>query len=116
MTILVTDRTLIRIDRRGLVICLLGGFSNAVGMITFFTSLTLIHSSIASMLFAISPLITLALLALRGERFTYRQGARVTLGLVGVFLLIGPGGEVNLWGAVLASVSTFTVPFITVLM
>lgn len=115
-TILVMDRNLFRIDRRGLGICFLGGISNAVGMITFFQSLTLVHSSIASMLFSISPLITLALLALRGEKFTYRQAIRVALGLLGIFLLIGPGGQVNLLGAFLASVSAFTVPFITVLM
>lgn len=116
LTIVVTNRNLFRIDRRGLLICFIGGISNAIGMITFFQSLTLVDSSIASMIFAVSPLITLALLALRGERFTYRQSIRVALGLIGLFLLLGPGGQVNLIGALLASVSTFTVPFITVLM
>jgi len=115
-TILVTDPLLFKIDRRALIICAIGGLSNGLGMITFFQSLTLIHTSIASMIFSVSPLVTLALLALRGEKFTYRQTIRVGLGLIGLYLLIGLGGQVNLVGALLAAVSAFTVPFMTVLM
>lgn len=114
-TILIAGRRLFRIDRRGLALCALGGLSNGFGMLTFFGSLTLIHSSIASMIFAVSPLVTLGLLALRGEAFTYRQVVRVAVGLAGIYLLIGLGGQVNLLGALLASVSTITVPFMTVL-
>ncbi len=116
VTILVTDTRLFKIDRRGLLICMLGGLSNGIGMMTFFQSLTLINTSIASMIFSVSPLVTLGLLALRGEKFTYRQSVRVALGLTGLYLLIGLSGQVNLWGALLASVSAFTVPFMTVLM
>jgi drug/metabolite transporter (DMT)-like permease len=115
-TILGMDRRLFRIDRRGLAICILGGLSNGIGMLTFFQSLTLIHSSIASMIYSVSPLVTLGLLALRGEKFTYRQAIRVALGLIGLYFLIGIGGRVNLAGALLSSISAFTVPFITVLM
>lgn len=116
LTILATDRSLFRIDRKGLAICVIGGLSNGFGMLTFFQSLTLIHSSIASMIYSISPLVTLGLLALRGERFTYRQSIRVALGLAGLYLLIGVSGQVSLVGALLAGVSAFTVPFMTVLM
>jgi drug/metabolite transporter (DMT)-like permease len=109
-TMLLTDPSSIRIDRRGLMYCLIGGFANGLGMITYFISLTRLNSSIASMIFSVSPLVVLGLLALRGERFTARNSIRLLLGLAGVYLLIGPGGEVDGWGAVLASVSVFTVP------
>ena len=116
LTILATKPALLRIDRKGLIVCLLGGLSNGIGMLAFFWSLTRIHSSIASMLFSVSPLVTLLLLALRGEKFTYRNTIRVALGLIGIYLLIGPGGQVDTIGVLLAAVSVFTVPFMTVLM
>jgi drug/metabolite transporter (DMT)-like permease len=115
-TMLVTAPSSLRIDRRGLIICIIGGFANGLGMITYFVSLTSISGSIAAMIFSVSPLVVLALLALRGEKFTVRNSVRLVLGLAGVYLLIGPGGQVDGWGAVLASVSVFTVPLQLVLM
>lgn len=110
LTLLVTGPGRLRANRRMLAVSAAVGLSNGLGMLTYFGSLAYINSSIASMIFSLSPLVTLALLALRGETFTYRQWVRLALGLVGVYLLIGPGGHVNLWGALLAAVSVFTVP------
>jgi drug/metabolite transporter (DMT)-like permease len=115
-TMALTEPGSMRVDRRGLLFCIIGGAANGLGMITYFSSLTRLSSSIAAMIFSVSPLVVLALLALRGEKFTARNTVRLVLGLAGVYLLIGPGGQVDGWGAVLASVSVFTVPIQLVIM
>jgi drug/metabolite transporter (DMT)-like permease len=92
-SIALISRRHLAIDRRGLLICLTAGFSNGIGMLSYFWALSRIDGSIASMIFSISPLAVLGLLALRGERFTRRHFIRVGLGIGGVYLLIGPGGE-----------------------
>jgi drug/metabolite transporter (DMT)-like permease len=50
-------------------------------------------------------LVTLAFLAARGERFTRRHYFRLALGLVGVYLLIGPAGRVDWLGVLLVLVT-----------
>ena len=115
-TILLGDVARLRIDRRGLGLCILAGVANGMGMLAYFSSLTRISSSIASIIFSLSPLVVLALLALRGEKFTARNIARLALGLGGVYLLIGPGGNMDITGALLALASVFTVPFQIVIM
>ncbi len=85
----------LRIDWRGGLICMGAGVAFSLGAQSFTISLTLLDSSVAAMTFAVYPLFVLATMAFRGEKFTYRNGIRLTLGLMGVFLLIGPGGQVN---------------------
>ena len=91
----------LRTDRRGLLVAGLAGFVNGLGAVGFFWSLRRLDASVATMLFALSPLFVLAALALRGEKFTYKQWIRLGLGLLGVYLLIGPGGEVDFVGVLL---------------
>jgi drug/metabolite transporter (DMT)-like permease len=91
----------LRIDRRNGLIAFGSGLINGIGFITFFLALTRLSASIASMMFSLSPLMVLGLLALRGEPITRRHIVRLVLGIGGVYLLIGPGGEVDLWGVVL---------------
>jgi drug/metabolite transporter (DMT)-like permease len=79
------------IDRRGLWVAGGAGLANGVGMITFFWALTRIQASVGSMIFSLSPLVVLLMLAWRGERLTRRHALRLALGLAGVYLLIGPG-------------------------
>ena len=105
----------LRADRRTVWVTVVVGVSNGVGMLSYFGSLAYISSSVASMIYSVSPLVTLVLLALRGEAFTRRHALRLTLGLAGVALLIGPGGQVNAFGAFLAAISIFTVPLQLVL-
>lgn len=100
----------LRVDARTLLVSAAVGLSNGAGMLSYFAALAYVDSSIAAMIFSLSPLVTLVLLALRGEAFTRRHGLRLALGLAGVYLLIGPGGQVNVWGALLAAVSIVTVP------
>lgn len=85
------------------------GVSNGIGMLGYFYALTRIDGSIATMIFATSPMCTLAILAMRGERITGRSMVRIGLGTLGVWLIVGPAGRVDLWGAagVVLSAVTF---------
>lgn len=94
-TIMLTAAERLRIDRRGLLVCGTAGLCNGLGMVCFFWALSRLEASIASMILSLSPLAVLGLLALRGERFTHRHLVRLALGLVGVYLLIGPGSAVR---------------------
>jgi drug/metabolite transporter (DMT)-like permease len=97
-------------DRRGLAVAGLAGIVNGLGAVGFFWSLRRLDASVATMLFALSPLFVLATLAFLGEKFTYRQWIRLGLGLLGVYLLIGPGGQVDFGGVllVLGGITGFT--------
>lgn len=48
------------------------------------------------MLLSTTPLAVLVILALLGERFTKRNLLRLGLGLGGVYLVVGPGGNVDM--------------------
>jgi len=87
--------------KRALGIALAAGLINSISMLSFFWSLTRLSTSIASMLFSLYPLALLALLALRGERYTMRHGVRLVLGLGGAYLLIDPGGSSDMLGVLL---------------
>ena len=90
-----------RIDRHGLLFAGLTGLSIGIGVLTFHWGLTRVSASIASMLVSVTPLFVLLLLALRGEKLTYRNTGRMALGIGGIYLLIGPGGQVDGWGVLL---------------
>ncbi len=105
LTIAVTDATLLRTDRRCLSIALLAGLVNSIGMITYFWALTRLHASVAAMLFSISPLVVLSILALRGEPVTRRHLVRIALALGGIYLLVGPSGGIDPVGLLLISVA-----------
>jgi drug/metabolite transporter (DMT)-like permease len=97
-----TQPAALRIDRRGLAIAGGAGLANGGSMLLFFWSLTRLDTSIASLLFSLFPLVVLALLALRGERFTARNTFRLLLGLAGVYLLVGGAeGQVDLVGVLM---------------
>ncbi|MCL4263079.1 MAG: DMT family transporter [Anaerolineae bacterium] len=99
----------LRIERRLGLIAVLSGIVNGIGFIAFFAALTRLDASIASMLFSLSPLVVLGLLTLRGERITQRHMARMALGIGGVYLLIGPGGDVDMVGVALVLITVITV-------
>lgn len=111
LTIMLTAPERLRLDRRGLAVCLIAGFCNGIGMVAFFWALARLEASVTSMIFSLSPLAVLGLLALRGEKFTYRQIVRLALGLSGVYLLIGPGsalkGGIDWLGVALVFVTIF---------
>ena len=116
ITVALTAPSRLRMDRRGLAFTVGAGLINGVGMLTFFWSLTRLDTSVASMLFSLFPLVVLVLLALRGERFTYRNALRLGLGIAGVYLLIGPGGQADWVGVLMVGVAILTSSVQTVVM
>jgi drug/metabolite transporter (DMT)-like permease len=102
-----TDLHKLRLPQSGLSAAVLVGAVNAGGMIFFFASLGRLEASLGAMILALSPPMVLSLLALRGERLTRRHLVRLGLALVGVYLLIGPTGQVDWIGAALALAATF---------
>jgi drug/metabolite transporter (DMT)-like permease len=107
LTLAITDRQQLRLPLRGAAAAMLVGGVNALGMMLFFGALGQLEASLASMILSLSPPIVLSLLALRGERLTRRHLVRLGLALAGVYLLVGPGGQVNWTGVGLAAVATF---------
>ncbi len=106
----------LRIDRRGFRIAFIAGLINGFGAACFFLSLTRIDASLAVMLFALSPLTVLGALALRGEKLSRRNLIRLGLGLVGVYFLIGPGGQTDWLGVILVliGITGYTIELVTV--
>ncbi|MEZ4727164.1 MAG: DMT family transporter [Caldilineaceae bacterium] len=81
LIIAVTNPRLFRVSRQTLLVTTVAGMTNGLGMLFFFWALERVHASIASMIISLIPLVVLSLLALRGERFTYRHLVRLGLGL-----------------------------------
>lgn len=115
LTIAVTNPRYLRADGRCIRISMAAGSVNAVGMLTYFWGLQRLEASMAAMLIAISPIAVLSLLALRGEKVTYRHAVRLALALAGVYLLIGPGGQVDMIGVlwILVSLVCFAIQLVT---
>ncbi|HRA64567.1 MAG TPA: DMT family transporter [Caldilinea sp.] len=107
ITLAATDRQKLRLPLPGLAASALVGIVNASGMIFFFLALGYLEASLGSMILALSPPIVLSLLALRGERLTRRHLVRLGLAMIGVYLLVGPSGQVNVVGLALALTATF---------
>ncbi len=113
---LVSKPEILRISLSSLRICLICGVLYFLSAWSFTAALTYINTSIASILLSIYPLLVLLLLALRGEKLTWRNTVRLALGLTGVYLIIGPGGNVSLLGAVLVFTSALSYAIYLVLM
>ncbi len=107
VTVFLLKRSSLRMDRRGLLVTALAGGLNGFGMMLMFWSLARVAASLASMILSLLPLVVLTLLALRGERFTYRHTIRLMLGLTGAYFLIGPGGNADLIGVGLLVIAIF---------
>jgi drug/metabolite transporter (DMT)-like permease len=107
LTLRFTSSQVLKIDQRGRWICFLAGMVNAVTTLAFFWALTRLTASVTEMVLSLYPLVVLGLLAWRGERFTLLSAVRCTLGLLGVYLLLVPGGEMDWTGVALALVAAF---------
>lgn len=91
----------LRLAGPALLAVLVVGVANGISTLAYFEALRYLDASLAIMLFAANPVVVLGLLALRGEALTSRHFIRMTLALLGVYLLIGPGGHVHWLGALL---------------
>jgi len=95
----------LRIDRKALAACAAVAAANSVSLLCYYLALTHIDVSVAHMIFSLYPVAVLLFLALRGERITRLSLARLGLAVVGVYLLIGPGGHVSPVGVMLVLVA-----------
>ena len=107
VTIGVMDRRILLVEWHALRVMILAGILNGVAIVLVFWALVRVDASVLSMMISTVPLIVLTLLALGGERFTYRHVIRLALGLSGLYLLIGPGGNVDPVGIMMLSVAMF---------
>ena len=74
------------------------GLANGAGMIFFFFGLARLDASMTSMVLSTLPVVVLVILAFVGEPLTQRKVIRLTLAMSGLYLLIGPGGDVDMLG------------------
>ncbi|MEZ4605531.1 MAG: DMT family transporter [Deinococcales bacterium] len=91
----------LKISLNTLGLCLLCGLLYFVSVFTYTTALTHLSASVATILLPIYPLIVLILLAFRGEKLNSQNLLRLLLGFLGVYIIIGPGGQVNMIGVLL---------------
>lgn len=96
------------LDQRGLIFALLIGVANGLTLLCFYWALSRLNASIASPLgIALIPIFTLAILRLGGEAFTRKQFLRLILSLIGIYLLMGFSGAIDLWGVTLVALGAF---------
>jgi drug/metabolite transporter (DMT)-like permease len=95
ITLAVLDKRTLRLDRRGVQRIGVIGFISGVEICCFFWSLAYVDASMAAMVKSVQPVAVLLLLRLGGEPLTRRHLLRLLLAFIGVYLLIGPGGDVS---------------------
>lgn len=95
----------LRFARPGLLAVGIVGAASGINILAYYWALTRLESSMAIMLFAVNPIAVLGLLALRGERLQPLHLVRLALALGGVYLLIGPGGQIDRVGVFLVMFS-----------
>jgi drug/metabolite transporter (DMT)-like permease len=105
VTLAATDRSLLKISRQGLVNVTLVGIIAGIEISCFFWSLAWIDASMSAMLKSVQPLVVLLLLSFGGEPITRRHMMRLALAIVGIYLLIGPSGDVAPLGLLLTGIS-----------
>lgn len=86
------------INLRAFALISLVGLANGTAMLCFFFGLVRLDASITSMVLSTVPVVVLIILAFLGEPLTQRKIVRLLLAMVGLYLLIGPGGEVDMVG------------------
>lgn len=105
LTLAVTAPQVFRLERRTWGRMALIGVISGVEIGCFFSSLAYVDASTTSMIKSTQPLVVLLFLALGGERLTRRSLIRLGLSMVGIYLLVGAGGQVMPLGLVYLSLS-----------
>jgi drug/metabolite transporter (DMT)-like permease len=91
-----------RIDRRGFAACAAVAATDTTASLCYYHAFTHISTSVAHVVFSLYPAVTLLLLLMRRERVSGFRLVGLALALLGVYVLVGPGGGVNTAGVVLA--------------
>lgn len=107
ITLAVREPHKLRLDGQGIRTSLLMGVLGAGSTLCYYWGISRMTASIAAMIVSLYPLVVLLTLTLRGEKLTGRNIARLVLGLGGVYLLIGPGGQVDGFGVLLLMGTVF---------
>ncbi|OGQ93458.1 MAG: hypothetical protein A2284_17860 [Deltaproteobacteria bacterium RIFOXYA12_FULL_61_11] len=97
--------SLLRLDRAGLRHCSIAGLLNTISMLAYYQSLVYLDVSIATIIYALYPMVALLLLTLFHERLRWTDLLRFTLSLAGVWLLVDPGGTRSILGLMLCGTS-----------
>ncbi|MEM7344431.1 MAG: DMT family transporter, partial [Chloroflexota bacterium] len=97
----------LHIDQRGLLGCLIVATANVGSLTFFYSALPLVDASVAHVMFSAYPIFVLLLLFVRGETLARIDLLRLALALLGVYLLVGPGGMVNTRGIIFLTITTF---------
>ena len=100
-SLLLTDPKKFKIGRKGILTCIAIGGLIACAVLSFYWAIARMNVSIAAVIVSVYPLVVLMGLAFWGEKLTKRKGIRLSLGLGGVYLLLGPSGTADLIGVVL---------------
>ena len=95
----------LKLSRRGLGLMLVVGGLAGFEIATFFWSLAYVDAATSSIIKSVQPLVVLLLLTLGGERMTARHWSRLLLSMVGIYLLVGVGGNINPFGVFLIGLS-----------
>lgn len=105
------------IHGRGLLICLFSGLANGLTLLFLYRGLVTLEASLSSVIMiGLMAIFTLGLLRLWGNRPRIIDLARLVISMVGLILLLGPGG-VNSWVGVAFTVGAaffFAVHVVTV--
>ena len=94
-----------KVSRRGFGLMLIVGGLAGFEIATFFGSLAYVDAATSSIIKSVQPLVVLLLLTFAGERMTARHWSRLLLSMVGIYLLVGVGGQINPMGAFLIGLS-----------
>jgi drug/metabolite transporter (DMT)-like permease len=105
LTLAVFNRSYLRIDRQGLLRVMGIGLISGLEICCYFWALVFMDASMVAMIKSTQPLAVLLLLRLGGERLSRRHLMRLGLAFIGVYLLIGPGGQVAPFGVFLLFLS-----------
>jgi drug/metabolite transporter (DMT)-like permease len=95
----------LKLSRRGLGLMLVVGGLAGLEIATFFWALAFVDAATSSIIKSVQPLVVLLLLAFGGERMTGRHWSRLLLSMVGIYLLVGIGGEIHPFGVFLLALS-----------
>ncbi len=99
ISFLFTDASILKIGWPGIRRTFVVGIFSFGTTFTFYWGLAYVNVSMATMLISLYPLFVLIPLALMGEKaLTPRNITRLAIGLVGLYLLLGPGGGMNWTG------------------
>lgn len=104
-TVTIMSPQLLKLERRAWLPVALIGVVNGVEICCFFWSLAFVDSSMTAMIKSVQPLVVLLMLALGGERLTQRHLVRLGLAACGIYLLVGPSGNVAPFGLFLLACS-----------